>query len=42
MIYELNLKKIFSPTLVKVHADSARKSIRHLTTLIKFGDIGDK
>jgi len=31
MTYELNLKKISSPILVKVRADSPRKSIRRLT-----------
>jgi hypothetical protein len=33
MTYELNLKKISSPILVKVRADSPRKSIRRLTNI---------
>jgi len=33
MTYELNLKKISSLILVKVRADSPRKSIRRLTLL---------
>jgi hypothetical protein len=31
MIYELNPEKIIYPYLVKVRADSARKTIRRLT-----------
>jgi hypothetical protein len=33
MIYELNPEKIIYPYLVKVRADSARKTIRRLTGL---------
>ena len=36
MIYELNPEKIIYPYLVKVRADSARKTIRRLTLTISY------